>query len=307
MSHIVVAGPIAGDDVRAYLAPSSAALPPGYGGAPLTGVLIGELLAMGHRVTAITTDSSLAIDAEPARRDGAGFQFVVCPARLRAWRFNGRHPGRALDFFALERRGIEQEIRRAAPDLVHVHWSYEFALAALNTPFPHLITCHDSPAAVLKFTRSPYRALRYLMAMRVFRAGVHFTTVSKYMQTQLSTVLRKPVAIVPNPVSSQVLSLGRARERPRTRKVAMVCNGWHRLKNPEPGLHAFAAWRQGEPGAELHLFGVDFGWGERAQRKRRAWTQAHSGCGCPRHPARSLGRRPAGSRSCGPEESRRSS
>jgi glycosyltransferase involved in cell wall biosynthesis len=50
----------------------------------------------------------------------------------------------------------------------------------------------------------------------------------------------------------------------------MVCNGWDRLKNPEPALQGFARWRASEPMAELHAFGADFGAGESAQR----WAQA---------------------------------
>ena len=58
--HIVLAGHIAGDDVKDYLAPGQAdSLPTGYLGAPLMGILIGELLRLGHRVTAITTDPTL--------------------------------------------------------------------------------------------------------------------------------------------------------------------------------------------------------------------------------------------------------
>ena len=268
--HIALVGHIAGEDVRAFLHADGQPVPAGYSGAPLTGILIGELLRLGHQVTGITTDAALPLAGGPVRLRGPGFTFVVCPARRRAWRPNvSRHAiqlGRAVDLFALERRAVSEAIALAAPDIVHVHWSYEFALAALDQPFPHLITCHDSPGAVLRHTRNAYRAVRYLMAQQVFRRGREFTTVSDYMAQALAPALGHVPQVIPNPVAAAVLALGRARTAPQTRRVAMVCNGWDRLKNPEPALQAFAQWRAAQPLAELHLYGEGFGAGQTAQR-----------------------------------------
>lgn len=271
--HIVLAGPIAGDDIRQFLALDARDdLPVGYLGAPLMGILIGQLLQLGHRVTAITHDTGVPQDGGVIVREGPGFSFQVCPARPRAWRFNGWLPGRAMDLFARERALIRQQMIAAAPDVVHAHWSYEFALAALDQPAPHLITCHDAPAVVLHFNRNLYRAVRYLMARQVFKRGTAFTTVSDYMARTLAPVLRSPLAVIPNPVSPRALALGRDRNLPTTRRVVMVCNGWDQRKNPEPGLRAFALWRQSQPLAELHLYGADFGPGEAGQR----WACTHT-------------------------------
>jgi glycosyltransferase involved in cell wall biosynthesis len=271
--HIAIAAPIAGDDVRAFLDASGGPIPGGYVGAPLTGILIGELLRLGHRVTGITTDPQLPLDGGPVRREGPNFSFVACPARPRAWRPNGWRLGRAVDLFAFERRQIRQALIAAAPDFVHAHWSYEFALAALAQQVPHLITCHDSPAVVLRFTRSFYRALRYVMAKQVFSKGREFSTVSDYMARELAPLLRGGAPqVIPNPVAAQVFALGRQHQSSNSRRVAMVCNGWDSRKNPEPALRAFALWRAAEPAAELHLWGADFGRGELAQR----WAQAES-------------------------------
>jgi len=267
--HIAFAGHIAGADVQAYLHEGAAPAPRGYLGAPLTGILIGELLRLGHRVTGITTDPQLPLNGGPVRREGPNFTFIACPARPRAWRPNGLRLGRAVDLFAFERRQIRQAIIEAAPDIVHAHWSYEFALAALAQPAPHLITCHDSPAVVLRYTRSFYRALRFLMAQRVFRRGREFSTVSDYMARELSGALGHLPQVIPNPVAPYVLSLGREHPAPGSRRVAMVCNGWDRRKNPEPALRAFALWRAAEPLAELHLYGAGFGEGEAAQQWAR--------------------------------------
>ncbi|MGS0755668.1 glycosyltransferase family 4 protein [Roseateles sp. GG27B] len=268
--HIALVGHIAGNDVKKYLDANVGSVPNGYAGAPLTGIIIGELLRLGHRVTGITTDGSLPLAGGTVRLEGPGFTFLVCPARRRAWRPNGWNLGRAVDFFSRERRLVTAAIVEAAPDIVHAHWSYEFALAALAQPAPHLITCHDSPTVVLRYTRSFYRALRYLMARRVFRLGREFTTVSDYMAHELAPSIRHLPEVIPNPVAAVVFELGKLRLANLSRRVAMVCNGWDRLKNPEPALRAFAMWRTQEPAAELHLFGADFGVGGAAQQ----WAKA---------------------------------
>ena len=181
--------------------------PQGYAGAPLIGVLIGELLRRGHRVSAFTTDSSLPPEAGVRRIGGSAFDLYLCPACPRAWRVNGSYPGRAVDCFARERAVLTGVMVRAAPDLIHAHWTYEFALAALDTGLPCLVTCHDDPRVVLRHTRSPYRAIRYFMARRVFTRAHHFTTVSSYMADALARSA-PGIPVVPNPVADYALSKG---------------------------------------------------------------------------------------------------
>jgi glycosyltransferase involved in cell wall biosynthesis len=265
--HVLLAGPIAGEELRPWLQlPRGAALSAGYMGAPLMAILVGELLRLGHRVTALTHDHLLPWSEGPRRFSGPGLQFIVCPVRRRVWRPNGWLPGRIVDLFAHERRLLAAEMRAAAPDVVHAHWTYEFALAGLDQPAPLLVTCHDAPGVVLRYTRSPYRALRWLMARQVFRRAQHFTTVSDYMARELAPAIGQLPPVVPNPVAPYVFELGRARQCPASRRVAMVCNGWDRRKNPQPALRAFAQYRRGEPTAELHAFGAAFGPGEEAER-----------------------------------------
>lgn len=268
---ICIAAPVATSDVTEYLDDVPATAPVGYSGAPLTGVLVGELLRRGHDVTAVTVDYTLPRGAQSVRLRGKHFEFRVLPGRRRAFRFNGLSPGRALDLWQVERRLIAQAIIDCHPDLVHAHWTYEFALGAIDSGVPHLITCHDAPGAILRYTRSPYRALRYLMAREVLRKAVHLTAVSSYMADAARRLGAKQVAVVPNPIADFVLAKGYARTRPLTRRVAMVCNGMQRLKNIETGMIAFANFRGDAPEAQLHMFGLDMGPGQKAQE----WAESH--------------------------------
>jgi glycosyltransferase involved in cell wall biosynthesis len=264
--HIGIAGPIASEHVAHLLTGDIGGLPKGYTGAPLTAVLIGELLKQGHRVSGFTTDNSIYSHSEVVKASGPNFDFYICPERPRAWRLNKMHPGRAMDAFAYERKQLFNTIKLAKPDLIHAHWSYEFALAAIKTGIPHLITCHDAPSVVFRFNPCPYRAMRYLMARQVFRTGLHFSTVSNYMATAIQHYFTKPLAIVPNPLADFVLTGGKVRPLPATKRIGLICNGWDARKNPKPALQAFADFHSSQPISELHMFGNSFGSGEAAQQ-----------------------------------------
>lgn len=263
---ICIAAPIATSDVAAYLDSVPASAPCGYVGAPLTGVLIGELLRRGHEIIGVTVDYAMPAGARSVRLRGERFDFRVLPGRRRAFRFNGLSPGRAVDLWRVERGLIAGAITASRPDLVHAHWTYEFALGALDSGVPHLITCHDAPGVIVRYTRSLYRALRYLMAKEVLRRAEHVTAVSSYMADAARRLGAKQVVVVPNPLADYVLTKGRARARPLSRRIALICNGMQRLKNIEAGIEAFARFRRDVDNAELHLFGLDMGAGQRAHR-----------------------------------------
>ena len=269
--HIGIAAPVASADVAHLLdaAASPSPLPRGYAGAPLLGTLIGELLRRGHRVSAFTLSSDLPLDPQAtvvAR--GPGFELHCCPMRPRAWPFNGHRPGRIVDLYAFERQGLERAISKAQPDLVHAHWSYEFAWAALRSGLPHVVTCHDSPFVIARFQRDfrrgAYRWLRAGMAWHVLRHARHVTTVSPYMVGQVQPLCRAQVSVVPNPIPEQAFARPRVAQ-PGRQRVLMVANGWDLRKNGQAALRAFALLATRLPGVELRVFGHDHGEGEAAQ------------------------------------------
>ena len=268
--HIGIAGPIATADIAHLLDGSPARLPRGYAGAPLLGTLIGELLQRGHRVSAFTLSSDLPLDPQAtvvAR--GSNFELHCCPMRPRAWPFNGSRVGRIVDLYAFERRGLERAMAQARPDVVHAHWSYEFAWAALRSGLPHVITCHDSPLVIARFQRDfrhgAYRWLRAGMAWHVLRHAQRVTTVSPYMVDQIQPLSRVPVSVVPNPITERAFARRRA-ARPGRQRVLMVANGWDVRKNGQAALQAFSLLSARLPNAELRVFGHDHGQGEAAHR-----------------------------------------
>lgn len=267
---ICIVGPIATENIAHLLGSQAHGAPAGYLGAPILATLIESLADRGHEVIGITTDATLPTDRGLVRRNGERLQMVFCPQRRRAFFPEGGQLGRAADAFRLERRFVVQAIQAAQPDVVHAHWLYEFAWAAQDAGFPHVLTAHDSPAQILKYTRNPYRAVRYLMARRVSARARHLTTVSPYMQEELAAITGARVDVVPNPLPQYVMAAAGAPSIPHAAggghgpRLAMVFNGWSIWKNGETGLHAFAQIRQTLPAAQLFVFGQGVGEGEEA-------------------------------------------
>ena len=271
--HIGIAGPISTESISRYIEGDVSSLPTGYVGAPFLGTLIGELLARGHQVSAFTTSPNLPLNFRQAFvAHGERFKIYYCPVRKHSLRMNGWHLGRIIDFFRLERRYLVQAIHLDNPDIVHAHWAYEFALAAIASGKPHLVTCHDAPQKILKFMPNLYRLGRYFMALKTMRAAQKLTTVSPYMRNLLQPLARKDIELIPNPIPAMIAhhTFDRLRKLKLTAPIVMmVTNGWSKHKNSQAGLIAFAKLRATHVGARLRLFGSDFGQGEIGQR----WAQ----------------------------------
>lgn len=275
--HIAIAGPLATADVEALL-PSRGSWPRGYGGAPMMATLVRSLLERGHRVSAVTLSSDL-----PLRRVkhagsritavGSGFSLTWCPMRPRAWPFNatgglGWLPGRIVDGFRYERRQLRAALQSIRPDLVHAHWAYEFALAAIASRLPHLVTCHDWPREEIldrpTWRHRGYRWIRSRMANRVMARAAALSAPSPWLAGVLQPDARVPIAVVPNPLPPELcLSLPERRRTPRSR-VLVIANGFGRRKNVALALRAFALLAAQRPEAELILLGDDMGSGHAA-------------------------------------------
>lgn len=272
---IALLAPIETSSVMELLGNPSGTLPRGYPGAPLFGILATALVERGHQVHAFTTDSSLYGNGNRTTViNGPYFSLHCVPSRPHSFRPQGRRPGRMLDFFAYERKGLLEALNGFKPDVIHAHWTYEFAWAALDSEYPHVITAHDSPWDVLLHMKDLYRAGRYLMARNVLRRAKHLTAVSPVIKDRITHFSNTKVNVVPNPIPDEFFHMRQRAELPTdtsNTKIIMIINGWSAIKNPQPALSAFAKARITRPGWELHCYGADFGHGERAYK----WLEQH--------------------------------
>ena len=241
---IAVCGPIDTDLLRQRLGLKLDGAPAGMPGIAANIEII-ELRRRGFFVTAVTQDPS--IDT-PSRFDEGGLQLRFVPRRPRA-----RH--RALDFFRREIKYMAQELKDAEPDVVHAHWSYEFAMAGLRAGLPLVISCRDSPCDIFFQFGDPYRFVRLLMALTVFRRGQVFAAVSPYVQGRINWMLKGRCTVVPNGVDeSSIRRCPRTAIR-RANPVLVTVGDSTRRKNVAAALKAFALIRREIPTAEFHLFG----------------------------------------------------
>jgi glycosyltransferase involved in cell wall biosynthesis len=230
----------------------AADIPDGLGGVPVNELADG-LLSLGHRVSIYTCSPAVS---DTVRLGGEHLDITVVPFRRSA-------RARAFDFFRQERRGLERELSKSSFDVVHAHWTYEFALAAIKSgksrKLPLLITAHDAPFTILRFMPDTYRLMRTAMAIRVRFALHEMTAVSSYLADRWRTQMfyRRPIPIIANIVPG--LPPPTAPSSLRNRWVILDVANDSRLKNVRTLVHAFAKIVEKYPEAELRLVGPGLG------------------------------------------------
>ncbi|MBW3621288.1 MAG: glycosyltransferase, partial [Actinobacteria bacterium] len=229
--RIALVGPARPSDLAARLgggAPALAAL----SGSSVIGHLATTLHDRGHEVLVVTL--SRDVGAEPVRLAGPRME-------LRVGHYRPVH--RARDAFAGERRAVQALLREGSPpDVVHAHWTYEFALAALADGAPVVVTVHDWAPRVLRFHPHPYRLVRLGLAARVLRASRHTTAVSPYLADRVERWTRRRPVVVPNGLPAEefsATSTGAAHGA-----FVAINDGFSRWKNVASLLHAFALLRR---------------------------------------------------------------
>ncbi len=255
----MILGPTHKSFIKKFLNEDDVNLPEGYDGAPFLCSIIEKLLDNGYQVTALTTSVCTDKDYTVKVFQNKNFTWVVVPSRKHSFRMNGGKLGRMVDFFKLEREMMVDVINKTNPDVVHAHWSYEFAAAAIKSKFPYLVTVHDLHWKVLQFMPNPYRFMRALMAEYNLRKIGMATTVSPYTAKCLANL--RDIVIVPNPI--KIINSRFVIERIIEQRLAtlvnpqiiMVNNGWSALKNGIFGLQVLKALLAKGIKAELHLIG----------------------------------------------------
>ena len=227
-------------------------------------LLVSELVERGHTVHVVSWDST--IDRTVSLWKGA-LRISLVPGRKKL-------RDRALDRFTVEREYMTAALIDWNPEIVHAHWTYEFALAAKQSNRPHLITVHDAPMRVLRWQMHPYRLIRLAMAYQALHGESLVCCVSPYLTRHLRRwgMYRGRTEIIPNGLPDELF------ERPvktytesEAPTFSTVIMGWGKLKNASVALLAFHVVRQSLPRARLYMYGEGYGEGQEAQE----WARAH--------------------------------
>jgi L-malate glycosyltransferase len=223
-------------------------------GAHFMAVLVRALIRRGHYVSVITLSPAIS-----DRRifKGPHLAYYVYPMRTQR---------RTRDLYRVEREGLREAIGLAKPDLLHAHWTYEFAIACLETPLPTLVTSHDYAVRTVRFRFDPFRLAQLCLQIWVLRKARFLTAVSPYLADSLRWLAKTEIEMIPNPVEAQWAPGNGCDQRLEPLRIATVLNWWGKAKNPKVAIEAFALLRLEVPDAELFMYGTDFEEGGTASR-----------------------------------------
>jgi glycosyltransferase involved in cell wall biosynthesis len=207
--------------------------------------LVRQLIKGGHRVAVITLSPDIS---DRKVLNGPRLTYYVYPMRTNR---------RTRDLYKLERDGLSDGIRLANPDILHAHWTYEFAMACLDAGVPTLVTSHDNAFKVLWYAKSLAMLGRLYLQMMVIRKARFLTAVSPYLIQCHRFLTKKDIELIPNAVEIHQASI-LCNPKSGPPRIATVLNGWDTWKNPKGAIKAFNLLRRKRPGAQLFMYGIDF-------------------------------------------------
>jgi glycosyltransferase involved in cell wall biosynthesis len=188
---------------------------------------------------------------------GEGIRVTLLPRRSRGVQL-------AKDLWKRERRQAVQALHNMKVDVVHAHWTYEYARSALSSHLPHLITAHDAPSRLRSIMRPRfYWWPRLLQGYYVARRAHLMTAVSPYTAGvwQKEMHARCKVEVVPNglKVAGEIPPATEASSWREAPVFVYVADGFDPRKNTKTLLMAFEQVKRGIPGATLILYGNQHG------------------------------------------------
>ena len=254
-SQIGLAGPALTEPLAQFLDQQGAGLPSGLGGTPVW-QLAQDLLERGQRVSVITLDPGVSTALTAS---GPLLDVTYGPYR----------PHRRMrDLMRVERLAVRDGVLRARPDIVHAHWCGEYALGALASGIPTLVTVRDWMPAVLKLMKArhwPYWSGRMLLYFATLAKARYLTANSPYTAGKVRRFTRASLEVVPNGMPDADFLASWSDQAGEQRQpngsppvIVSVNNGFGPLKNVQALLAAHGSIRQSGVKCELHLIGYGY-------------------------------------------------
>lgn len=164
------------------------------------------------------------------------------------------------DCFRKEIRFLKNAMVASKPSIIHAHWTYEYALAALKSDLPYSISVRDWAPRVLRLLPDkPYRLMRLFMNNRVFKKARFMSANSYYIQQEVLKRWKRDIPIIPNALKYHNLPQQPSKQGEDALVIAGIASGLGKLKNATGLLQAFDQVRQAIPSARLILIGRNLG------------------------------------------------
>ena len=252
---ILICSPVSLQLLSAYVKNGNS-LPEGYR-YPLAAYLVRIYLSLGHDVHVVTSTPQMEKTKVWA---GDRLTLWVTPRR-------GKYLF-CLDGYRREIRAMVKPIKKADPDIVHAHWTYEFAHAAIASGCPHLITARDSPWAIVRYMTSPYRIFRLIYAYRVVPFIGNLSVISPYLEDHYRRhfFYRRRIRLIPNGLSLELFQKSSKQFNSKKAPVFVSISGWGPSKNLKVILKAFPQVLKQIPEARLIVIGAGLGPGDIGER-----------------------------------------
>jgi len=188
---------------------------------------------------------------------------IVLPARLEHY---------TRDCYKLERALIVSELTKIHADLIHINWTYEYALAAVNVKTPKLLTVRDNTFSILKYSQLYYLPNFFISLYNIYRYK-HISVVSPYIQKFIKKIKKNTYPIVPNPLPKDLFKEKMILKKEYSNKNTITVVGVaSKLKNPKSSIISFAIIKKDFPDAVLNLCGPGFELGNKTHK----WAKANN-------------------------------
>ena len=219
---------------------------PGMGGYGLVPLVL-ERLERKLPTVLITLDNQ--IENERLIRRNANFEFYSLPRRKRR---------KLLTLFKSEKDMIQDVLEASKPDVIHAHWTYEYALAALTSKLniPVLVTVRDHTLDVLRYSGLYYLGL-FFMTLWVYRKAKYMSAVSPHPYALACKLSKSKVWMIENVMLKTLFRPTKSFEQKiqNGKLIIVAATLWDNLKNPKAAIKVFHRLYSEQPNFELHLCG----------------------------------------------------
>lgn len=219
---------------------------------PAVNTLILSLLQEGHFIRIFTKSKT---------------PFILCSSHLEIYGINlcQQYPAKYLWGIFLNANSLKKVLKTNINDLdiLHAHWTYEFAYAAsfYTRQLPVLCTVRDWAPYIWKiesFKNKITWCFKYIMNELVLKnEQIHFIANSPYTANLIKQKYGKQVPIIPNPIKSSFIKK-KDHIYPSKIKILCISTSNDKRKNIISLLRAFSLFKVKFPHAILQLIGPPF-------------------------------------------------